>query len=50
MNNPEFSFNHVPLEQNLDEINKLNPKKGSHQTTGILVLIIKRTKYVLYLS
>ena len=40
MNNSKFSFKFVLFEQNLDEINKLDPKKAS-QTTDIPVPIIK---------
>ena len=32
MNNLKFRFNFVSLEQTLDEINKLNPKRA-YQTT-----------------
>ena len=43
MNNSKFSFKFVLFEQNLDEINKLDPKKAS-QTTDIPVPIIKGNK------
>ena len=46
INNSKFSFNFVSLEQTLDEINNLNPKKSS-QTTGIPVPIIKGNKDVI---
>ena len=42
MDNPKFSFRFVPLDETLDGINKLNPKKFS-QAAEIPVKIIKET-------
>ena len=41
----KFSFRFVFLNETLDEVNKLNPKKGS-QATDIQVKIIKENKDV----
>ena len=43
MNNSKFIFRFALFEQNLDEINKLDPKKAS-QTTDIPFPIIKGNK------
>ena len=45
MDNPKFSFGFVPLDETLDAINKLNPKKFS-QAAEIPVKIIKENNNV----
>ena len=43
IDNPKYSFSFVSLNETLDRINKLNPKKAS-QATDILVKITKGNK------
>ena len=45
MDNPKFGFRFVPLNETLDGVNKLNPKKAS-QATDIRVKVIKEKKDV----
>ena len=45
MDNPKFSFRLVSLNETLDGVNKLNPKRAS-QATDIPVKIIKENKGV----
>ena len=45
MDNPKIGFRFVPLNETLDGVNKLNPKKAS-QATDIRVKVIKEKKDV----
>ena len=49
MDNPKFSFRFISLNETLDGVNKLNPKKA-WQATDIPVKILKKIKMLYYFT